>query len=89
MPSTARRSRTVQVELPGDAFDSSPWEPEAIADELRVLWLVEQVRARRLAHGRAAELANLSRERFLLIMGQHGVTPFDYDPDELAEELAP
>jgi predicted HTH domain antitoxin len=56
---------------------------------MRVLWLVEQVRGRRLGHGKAAELAGVSRERFLLVMGTHGVSPFDYDDDELAEELAP
>ena len=88
MSAVARKLRTVQVDLPGEVFDSRPWEPEAIADEMRSLWLVEQVRTRRLSHGRAAELSGLPRESFLLLMGRHGVTPFDYDADELAEELA-
>ena len=89
MSTPARKLRTVQVELPGEVFDSHPWEPEAIAADMRLLWLVEQVRSRRLAHGKAAELAGLARERFLEVMGTHGVSPFDYDSDELAEELAP
>ncbi len=89
MSTAARKLRTVKVDLPGEVFDSHPWEPAAIAAEMRVLWLVEQVRARRLGHGKAAELAGLPRERFLQVMGTHGVSPFDYDGDELADELAP
>ncbi len=89
MSTATRKLRTVEVDLPGEVFDSHPWEPDVIAAEMRVLWLVEQVRARRLAHGKAAELAGLSRERFLQVMGAHGVSPFDYDAGELADELAP
>ncbi len=89
MSAPARKLRTVQVGLPGEVFDSHPWDPDAIAAELRVLWRVEQVRARHLAHGKAAELAGLPRGRFVQVMGIHGVSPFDYDAEELSEELAP
>lgn len=56
--------------------------------EMRALWLVEQVRRRHLGFGRAAELAGMSVKRFLELMSEHQATPFDYDPDELAQELA-
>lgn len=82
------KSRTVQVELPEEGFDSQPWDPDRISSELRLLWLLEQVRERRLGHGRAAELAGLPRARFLQLMGQHRMTAFDYDPEELDEELS-
>lgn len=82
------KSRTVQVELPEEAFEVHPWDPERISAELRLLWLLEQVRERRLGHGKAAELAGLPRARFLQIMGQHRLTAFDYDPNELDEELS-
>jgi predicted HTH domain antitoxin len=54
---------------------------------MRLLWLVEQVRARRLGFGKAAELAGVPVAQFLLLMGRHHVTPFDYDEAELAREL--
>lgn len=63
MSPPARALRTVQVDLPGEAFDLHPWEPEAIAAEMLLLWLVEQVRARRLASGEAAELAQIPLEQ--------------------------
>ena len=81
------RVRSVTIELPDEGFVSHPWHPEELAEELRLLWLIEQVRQRRLGHGKAAELSGLSRARFLKEMGKHGVSPFDYDPGELEEEL--
>jgi predicted HTH domain antitoxin len=83
----AHASRSVVVDLPEEGFQSHPWDPEEIASELRLLWLIEQVRQRRLGHGKAAELAGLPLARFLKEMGKHGVSPFDYDPGELEEEL--
>ena len=82
------KSRTVQVELPAEAFETHPWEPERISAELRLLWLIELVRERRLGHGKAAELAGVPRAEFLKCMGAHGISPFDLDDDELDRELA-
>jgi predicted HTH domain antitoxin len=77
----------VTVDLPDEAFQHRPWDPREVAEEMRLLWLVEQVRARRLGFGKAAELAGVPVAQFLLLMGRHHVTPFDYDEAELAREL--
>ena len=45
------------------------------------------MRERRLGFGKAAELAGLPQARFLLLMGRHGITPFDYDEAELSREF--
>lgn len=87
MGRAASRIRTVHVDLPDEAFQHRSWEPREIADEMRLLWLLEQVRSRRLGFGKAAELAGMPVARFLLLMGQHHITPFDYDAEELAREL--
>ena len=81
-------SRTVHVDLPVEAFHHSRWDPEEIAEELRVLWLLDQVRERRLAYGKAAELAGVPIAGFLRLMGKYGISPFDYDPGELEKELS-
>jgi len=86
MPAPSR-SRSVTVDLPDEAFVSHPWEPKELASELRLLWLVEQVRERRLGYGKAAELSGLPIAAFLSVMGKRNVSPFDYDPGELEEEL--
>ena len=54
---------------------------------MRVLWLLEQVRQRRLGSGKAAELAGIPLAQFARLMGQYAISPFDYDPGELKEEL--
>jgi predicted HTH domain antitoxin len=51
------------------------------------IWLLEEVRGRRLGHGKAAELAGVPLADFLGLMGEHRITPFDFDDDELAREL--
>jgi len=54
---------------------------------MRLLWFLEEVRSRRLGFGKAAELAGLPIAQFLLLMGKHQISPFDYDEGELAREL--
>jgi predicted HTH domain antitoxin len=87
MGTRAARTLQVMVDLPEEAFGSQPRDPKTLARDLLLLWLVELVRQRRLAHGKAAELAEMSRWDFIQEMGRHGVTPFDYDDDDLAEEF--
>lgn len=55
---------------------------------MRLLWLLEEVRSRRLGFGKAAELAGIPKAVFLRLMGEHHITPFDYDDSELERELA-
>ena len=78
---------SVQVDLPADAFAHHPWVPAEIAREMRALWLIEQVRERRMGYGKAAELAGIPKAQFVVLMGKHRVSPFDYDPVEIEEEL--
>lgn len=87
MGDAARRLRSVQVDLPEEAFHVHPWAPEEIAEDLRTLWLLDLVRQRRLGHGKAAELAGMARASFLQLMGRHGISAFDYDAEELEAEL--
>ena len=54
---------------------------------MQLLWILEEVRSRRLGFGKAAELSGLPLAQFLLLMGKHQISPFDYDEDELAREL--
>lgn len=54
---------------------------------MRRLWLLEEVRSRRLGFGKAAELAGMSVATFLRLMGEHRVNTFDYDDSELDREF--
>lgn len=81
-------ARIIEVALPAAAFAHHPWDPARVAHDMRLLWLIEQVRDRRLGAGKAASIAGLPRAAFLLEMGKHGVSCFDYDPGELEAEVA-
>ena len=87
MSRNSARARVVTVDLPEEAFQHRTWAPQEIAEEMRRLWLLEEVRARRLGYGKAAELAGVPVAAFLSLMGEHHVTAFDYDDSELDREL--
>ena len=83
-PSTHR----VEVDFPTDAFSHHPWEPQHLAMELRTLWFLEQVRQRRLGFAKASELCGIARARFLDLMREHQITPFDLEVGEIEDELS-
>ena len=82
------KSYSLEIELPQEAFQHHPWRPEELAQELRTLWLIEQVRERRLGYGKAAQLAGIPKALFVRMLGDRHVSPVDYDSEELAHELA-
>ena len=43
--------------------------------------------ARMVSQGKAAQIAGLSRAAFIDALGRHGVSPFQYDADEVLAEL--
>lgn len=84
---SAPRFYSVEVELPAEAFRHSPWSAADVSADLRMLWLLEQVRQRRLGYAKAAELAGMAQAAFVRVMGEHHISPFDLDDDELGREL--
>ena len=44
--------------------------------------------ARLVSQGKAAVLAGLSRAAFIDALGQYGITPFQYDADEILADAA-
>ena len=81
MAKGSAKPHRVEVELPEEAFRHRTWHPQEVAREMRLLW-IEEVRSRRLGFGKAAELSGLPVAQFLLLMGKHQISPFDYDEGE-------
>lgn len=73
----------VTVPLPAGATESDV----GVSEELRRLWLIEQVRLRRIGVGKAAELLSMPRAEFMQLLGEHGVPVINYSVDELEREL--
>jgi predicted HTH domain antitoxin len=76
-----------------DVATALPWgragEPDvgALGRELRLLWIIEEVRQHRLGVGKGAELAGVPRAAFMHMLGDHGVPVIDYTVEELDREL--
>jgi len=83
----AARTVTASVELPLSASDGDSPDPTVVGGELRLLWIVEQVRLQKIGVGKGAELAGLPRAAFMQALGAHGVPVIDYAPSELRREL--
>ena len=83
----ASRPYSVEVQLPAEAFRHRPWSAAEVSSDLRLLWLVDQVRQRRLGYAKAAELAGMAQGAFVQVLGEHHISPFDFDDDELAREI--
>jgi predicted HTH domain antitoxin len=58
-----------------------------VSHELRLLWIVEEVRQRRIGVGKGAELAGRPRAAFMRLLGEHGVAVIDYPVEDLDREL--
>jgi len=81
---TPNRTLRVSVELPMPA--ETP-DLAAVSTELRLLWIIEQVRLHRIGVGKAAELATMPRAAFMQLLGTHGIPVIDHDVADLHGEL--
>ncbi len=81
----AARSRTFTVELPEDSLGGEP--AQVVVTELRLLWVIEQVRSQRISTGRGARVLGMPLARFLRELSAHGVAVLDAEPGELAAQV--
>ncbi len=87
MTTTLPKSLSVHVELPIVGDENLSQNPELVAQELRLLWILNSVRNHRISQGKGAELAGMTRYDFMMLMGKHQIPVFDYSPEEFKEEL--
>lgn len=55
--------------------------------QVRLFTALQLFKSHKLSIGKAAELAGISKERFLLELDTHAIALIDYDPAELEQEL--
>ena len=77
----------VTISLPESAFSALRRKPQAFAREMRVAAAVKWFEAGMISQGKAAELAGLTRAAFLEALARFKVTPFQYEPGDLAKEM--
>ena len=75
-----------RFEVPEGVMAALERYPDGFARDMRLAAAVKWYELRAVSQERAAEIAGLSRAEFLDALGRWGVTPFQYETDEVAEE---
>lgn len=78
----------VTMELPEGALASLRTDPAGFAAEMRLAAAVKWYEMRLISQSRAAEIAGISRRKFLDDLSRFGVSPFQYTADEVITEAA-
>ena len=74
------------IEVPEPALAALRKSPEEFANEFRLAAAVKWYELRLLSQERAADVAGLSRSSFIAALGRFGVSPFQYDAEEIIRE---
>lgn len=74
------------IDMPEEALAALRTDPEDFARQLRLAAAVKWYEMRRVSQERATKIAGLSRAEFLAALGQFGVSPFQYTPEEALVE---
>lgn len=77
----------VSIDLPRGLLSALRQDPAGFVQEMRLAAAVKWYEMRRVSQAKAAEIAGLSRTEFLTALDQFGVSPFQYDADEIIQEV--
>lgn len=78
---------TVTLDFPETVFSALRKAPQEFGEEMRRAAAVKWYELGWISQEKAAEIAGVSRAEFLDLLSRFRVSPFQYDPEELAEEL--
>ncbi len=79
---------TQAIHYPTEILSALGKEAEELEAEARLLLALKYYETGKLSTGLAAQLAGVPRSTFILLLGEHGLSPFGETPEELEESLA-
>ena len=78
----------VSLQLPQTIFSALREDPTSFVEEMRLAAAVKWYEMHRISQAKAAEIAGLSRSEFLMQLAHFGVSPFQYDANEIVMEVS-
>ncbi len=81
------RTAQISFEISESLLQTLNADREEFTQQARLFTALQLFKRHKLSLGKAAELAGLSRERFMTALDEHEVALIDYDPAELEHEL--
>jgi predicted HTH domain antitoxin len=80
-------TKPITIEVPEEALKMFDGDDVRFGREVYETAIVKWYDEGRISSGRGAELLGVSRAEFLDLLFRHKVSPFQYTPEELANEL--
>ena len=76
----------ISIELDQSVFSALRQDPASFAREMRLAAAAKWYELGLVSQAKAAEIAGLSRAEFLTALARFGVSPFQYEADEIVQE---
>ena len=80
-------TKPITIEVPEEALKMFGGDDARFGREVYETAVVKWYDERLISSGRGAEMLGISRAEFLDLLFRHKVSPFQYTPEELANEL--
>jgi predicted HTH domain antitoxin len=81
------RATQISFEISESLLQALNQNRDEFVSQLRLFAALQLFKNHKLSFGQAAELAGISKEKFLIELDNYNIDLIDYDPSELEKEL--